>query len=705
MNRLLPGLAACLLLAAPATRCAAQVPAELASTARYTASLQRPDGGFAPAPGQPSDLGATSAAVRVLKYTGGSVPDVLACIRFVRSCYVADPGGFAPRPSGTPDVRTTAVGLIAAAELKITEKEKVDACVAYLTRNAKDFEAVRIAAAGLEAVGRKPETIGDWVALINQERNADGTFGEGLGMARETGSRAVTLLRLGVDLDQKAAILEALRKAQRPDGAWGEDGPGSDLYTTYRVMRFFHMTGEAPDLDRLRAFIARCAMGDGSYRLRPGGEATVSTTYNASIVLSWARVMTGEPALVETAGFRPLYNGQDLSGWEGDATLWSSRDGILTGDSPGIKQNQFLVSELRHDDFVLRLTFRIRGGVGNSGVMFRAERVPGTEMTGYQADIGEDYWGCLYDESRRNRVLARASAAALKALRKEKWNQYVIDAKGDHIRLSLNGVGSIDYHEPEPGIEQRGRLAVQIHSGGPMKAEFKDVYLQALPRPTEAGNATPGFFLKTLSTQQGDRKYTLYVPTSYDGSKPMPVVLFLHGSGERGTDGVKPAQTGIGPAVLLNKDAFQAIAVIPQARTTWAAGSDDAKAALAALDAVMKDYRTDPKRVVLTGLSMGGHGAWEMAAAEPGRFAAVVPICGGGRVETAKSLATLPVWAFCGDADRESTVLNLRAMVEAINTAGGHARLTEYRAVGHNSWDRAYDSPELITWLLGQKRP
>ena len=703
MKRLLSGLAACLIVTALASRVSAQTPSELARTARYAAGCQNPDGGFAPTSGAASTLGATNSAIRILKYTGGSIPDVLGCIRFVKSCAVA-PGGFAQAPGGKPDVATTAIGLMALTELKIDDKAVVDKAVSFLAQNAKTFEEIRIAVAGFEAVNRKADTFADWTKLTTTGRNADGTFGQGIGMARDTGGRAVALLRMGVELDRKDAIVAALQKAQRPDGAWGRDDSGSELDSTYRIMRFFAMVHQAPDLDPLRAFVARCSHDDGSYALKPGGEAALGSTYNASIILYWSRILGGEPAVVETAGFRSLFNGADLSGWEGDATLWSARHGILTGDSPGIKQNQFLASELRYDDFVLKLTFRLKDGIGNSGVMFRSIRVPGTEMSGYQADVGESYWGCLYDESRRNKTLVPASDAAKKALHEKGWNQYVIDAKGDDVRLSLNGVQSVSYHEPEPGIARSGRIAPQIHAGAPMKVEFKDIYIQPLPRPTPSGEGSPGFYLRTIATDKGERKFTVYIPTSYDGQKPVPVVLFLHGSGERGSDGVKQAQTGIGPAILMNKDAFQAIAVIPQARTTWAAGSDDAKAALAALDAVMKEFKGDPKRVILTGLSMGGHGSWDNAAAEPGRFAAVVPICGGGKLEDAKTLAKLPVWTFCGDADRETTVHNLRAMVEAINAAGGKAKLTEYRGVGHNSWDRAYNDPALIEWMLGQKQ-
>src|SRR5262249_15838444 len=115
-------------------------------------------------------------------------------------------------------------------------------------------------------------------------------------------------------------------------------------------------------------------------------------------------------------------------------------------------------------------------------------------------------------------------------------------------------------------------------------------------------------------------------------------------------------------------------------------------------------YKGDPRKVILTGLSMGGAGSWSIAAANPERFAAVVPVCGFGRVENAQILKALPVWAFIGDADSTKSVLNTRAMVEAIRAAGGHARETEYRGVGHNSWDRAYNDPALIGWMLAHSK-
>jgi acetyl esterase/lipase len=325
-------------------------------------------------------------------------------------------------------------------------------------------------------------------------------------------------------------------------------------------------------------------------------------------------------------------------------------------------------------------------------------------MSGYQADIGQGFWGCLYDESRRNKVLEPAADAAVKAIHKGAWNQYVVDAKGDHVRLFLNGARSVDYTEDEKTLARSGQIAVQIHAGGPMKVEFKNVSIQPLPTPDEKGDAYPGFHLWTLRGDTSGRKFTVYVPRGYDGKQSFPVVLFLHGSGERGTDGVVPAQVGLGPAVYNSPDTFPAIAVFPQARTTWRADSDDAKAALAALDQVLDTLKADRNKVVVTGLSMGGAGSWGVAAANPDRFAAVVPVCGRGSTSSAATLAKLPVWTFCGDADRDETVLNGRAMVEALRAAGGTARLTEYRDVPHNSWDRAYGDPRLIEWMLAQAR-
>ena len=681
-----------------------QTPADFAQTAAFAAAHQNKDGGFAPKVGQPSTLGATNTGLRVLKHVGGSVPDVLACVKFVKSCRDTS-GGFAQTPGGKPDVATTALGLMAASELKIADPAMIKEATEYLGKNAKAFEEVRMAIAGLEAVAAKSDDIPRWNDQIQAMRNPDGTFGEGPGQAFATGGAAAAILRMGLKLDKRDAVIAAIKAGQRPEGGWSKDAGPPDLPSSYRVMRAFYMLGEKPDVQRLLGFIARCRQSDGSYATAPGKAGDLGGTYNATIIIRWLRQLEGSRPVVETVGFVPLINGKDLTGWEGNSSLWSVSDGMLVGRSPGLNHNEFLATTKTFGDFILSLDFRMIDGKGNSGVQFRSVRVPGTEMSGYQADIGEGYWGSLYDESRRNKVLVQASENARKALKKNDWNHYVVRAIGDHITLSLNGVTSVDYHETDPNIARSGLLAVQIHAGGPMEVQFKDMMIQSLPTPTAGNSTQPGFHLRTVKAEDGERKYTVYVPEGYDGSKAFPVILFLHGSGERGDDGIVPAQVGIGPAIQGRPGGIPALVVIPQAKQTWRADSPDSKAALAALDDVIANYKADAQRVILTGLSMGGSGTWSLATTKPERFVAVVPICGRGRAEDAAKLKSLPIWSFCGDADRDQTVLGLRNMTEALQSHGASARLTEYRGVGHNSWDRAYNDHELIDWMLAQHKP
>ena len=682
----------------------AQSPAEFAQTAAFAAAQQNQDGGFASKAGGPSSLGSTNAGLRALRHVGGSVPDVLACIRYVNSCRTAD-GGFSSTPGGKSDVHTTALGLLAASELKISDPKLIRGAVAYLGRHARAFEEVRMAAAGLEAIGVASPDIPRWFTQIRDMRNPDGTFGAGPNQAFLTGGATAAVLRFGLPLDHRNAIVAAIKAGQRPEGGWSKDDSPPDLSSSYRVVRAMFMLHERPDIDRLMAFVASCRKPDGSYSNTPGGTGDLGGTYLGTILIYWSRQLLGLPAVVETAGFTPLVNG-DLAGWEGDTQLWSARDGVLIGRSPGLDHNEFLATTRPYGDFILSLNFRMRDGQGNSGVQFRSVRTPPHEMKGYQADLGEGYWGALYDESRRNMVLVYPRSDAIRTLHRSDWNRYGIRAMGDRITLTLNGQDSVrDYRETDSGIDRSGLLAVQMHAGGPMEIQFRDLMIQALPTPTAENPTQPGFHVRTVKTDQGGRKYTVYVPEGYDGSKAFPVILFLHGAGERGDDGITPAQVGLGPAILNRPGGIPAIVVFPQARRTWSAGSPDSHAALEALDEVIGAYKTEPNRVILTGLSMGGHGSWDLATAMPDRFAAVVPICGPGEPEAVERLEALPIWTFCGDADRDETVLNLRTMVEALRHKGASARLTEYRGVGHNSWDRAYNNPELIDWMLAQRRP
>ncbi|MDG3003132.1 family 16 glycoside hydrolase [Paludisphaera mucosa] len=703
MRRSIGFLAVVLVGASSLPPARAQTPAEWAQSAAYVASLQNKDGGFGPAPGQPSSLGSTSGAVRTLRYLGGSIPDVLTCIKYVKSCQ-AD-GGFAPTPGGKADSLTTSTGLMAAAELKIVDRAMVDGAVAFFHENAKEDEQVRMAVAGMEAVdGRSPD-LQRWVEQISKLGKPDGTFAEGPGQAFAAGTVAATVLRSGGSLLNREAAVTAIKAGQHADGGWSRDGGPSDLGSSYRVMRALFLLKEKPDLDRLRAFIARCRKSDGTFSNTPDGQGNAGGIYSASIMTYWSRKLDGEPALVETAGFVPLFNGRDLTGWEGDTSVWSVHDGMIVGKSQKLDHNVFLATKEPYRDFVLSLTFRVVDGKGNSGVQLRSVRVPGTEMSGYQADIGEGYWASLYDESRRNKTLVPGSAEALAKLNKSDWNHYMIRAFGDRITIYLNGVTAVDYKETDPAIARDGLIALQVHAGDAMEVQFKDVMIQRVPSPDASVDPkAAGFHLRSVTTDQGEYKYTIYVPEGYDESKTYPAILFLHGAGERGDDGVISSQVGLGPAIV-QRGGIPAIVVFPQARKTWQADSDDAKAALKALDEVSKAYRVDPKRVVLTGLSMGGMGTWNIAAQHPEKFAAIAPICGPGRPEDVTHFLSLPIRGFVGDADSPRLHLGMRTLIEALQSAGAHPEYTEYRAVGHNSWDRAYNDPETIDWMLSQKRP
>lgn len=222
-----------------------------------------------------------------------------------------------------------------------------------------------------------------------------------------------------------------------------------------------------------------------------------------------------------------------------------------------------------------------------------------------------------------------------------------------------------------------------------------------------AGEPKHGFQQRVHQGADGDRKYGLFVPHTYQGDKEAPLILFLHGAGERGDDGSAPVKQGIGNAIKFkgNEKNFPFFVIFPQCRqkSSWKADSPDAQEALAILDGIMKEYKIDPKRIYLTGLSMGGYGTWSLAAAYPDKWAAIVPICGGGDPATADKIKHIPCWCFHGDLDKAVVVGKSREMIDALKKAGGMPRYTEYPYVGHNSWDPAYVTPELYPWLLSHK--
>jgi predicted peptidase len=234
--------------------------------------------------------------------------------------------------------------------------------------------------------------------------------------------------------------------------------------------------------------------------------------------------------------------------------------------------------------------------------------------------------------------------------------------------------------------------------------------LEVLPMRARAEAASfrqdaTGFVHCTYKDAGGkEAKYVLFVPHDYKGDKAYPLILFLHGAGERTGEKKQPVAVGIGPAIKKREKSFPFLVVIPQADKTWRAGSPDADRALAILADVQKAYKVDNKRLYLTGLSMGGYGTWSLAVAEPKKWAAIVPVCGGGDPKQAAKIKDIPCWCFHGDKDAAVKVEKSREMIAALKEAGGSPKYTEYPGVGHNSWDNAYGTDELYKWLLEQHK-
>lgn len=196
--------------------------------------------------------------------------------------------------------------------------------------------------------------------------------------------------------------------------------------------------------------------------------------------------------------------------------------------------------------------------------------------------------------------------------------------------------------------------------------------------------------------------YLLYLPAEYekDTAKRWPLMLFLHGSGESGSD-VEKVKVHGPPKLLAAGKQFPFIVVSPQAPR---AGGWDNLALLTLLDEIGEKYRVDPDRVYLTGLSMGGFGTWSLASEFPERFAAIAPICGGGNPRSARRLRNMPTWVFHGAKDPTVPLSQSQMMVDALKALGSDVKFTVYPEAGHDSWTETYNNPELYEWFLSQKR-
>jgi predicted peptidase len=217
-----------------------------------------------------------------------------------------------------------------------------------------------------------------------------------------------------------------------------------------------------------------------------------------------------------------------------------------------------------------------------------------------------------------------------------------------------------------------------------------------------------GVLFREITINGQIRKYAIIVPRAYDGATAIPAILFLHGAGEVGSDGSRQLLIGLAPAMLADPERWPAIAIFPQLpdggdnKLHW---RDEEQAVMAMLDATRREWNIDPARIYLTGLSRGGAGTWFIASRHPDLFAAAMPVCGyGDPAEVAPTLTKLPIWAFHGMKDDVVTPDKTRAIVEAIEAAGGSVKTTYFPEANHNAWDPTYRDPATAQWLFEQKK-
>jgi len=240
-------------------------------------------------------------------------------------------------------------------------------------------------------------------------------------------------------------------------------------------------------------------------------------------------------------------------------------------------------------------------------------------------------------------------------------------------------------------------------ASGSMAADFHDLYQ---PREFHAGDA------KLL--------YRIMPPGEVESGKTYPLVVFFHGAGERGDDNTKQLVHGMADfASEANRRQYPCYVVAPQCPnnqqwvdTPWTLDAHAMpekptpamRLSLELIDSLRKELPVDPARIYVTGLSMGGFGAWDAIQRRPNLFAAAAPVCGGGDAALAKSIASIPLWAFHGADDTVVKPRRSRDMIAALKTAGGSPRYTEYAGVGHNSWVATYRDPEFYAWLFQQRK-
>ncbi len=243
--------------------------------------------------------------------------------------------------------------------------------------------------------------------------------------------------------------------------------------------------------------------------------------------------------------------------------------------------------------------------------------------------------------------------------------------------------------------------------------------VSAFSAPVLARSHDTGFLNRRVMVNGTSYKFQVYVPEQWTPSEHWPIILFLHGRGERGSDGLDQTQIGLPAAIRAHPERWPFVVVMPQVPYNhhWWTDPDMMAMAMGALNAESREFHGDPQRTYLTGLSMGGYGVWELAKNHPGTFAAIVPVASGVYwsyapqrwrdsslpTQYASRIGRTPVWMFHGADDNVVIPKQSVLMFDALKAAGGHVRLWEYAGVRHNAWDKGYAEPELPRWLLAHR--
>ncbi|HEX2948951.1 MAG TPA: prolyl oligopeptidase family serine peptidase [Armatimonadota bacterium] len=248
------------------------------------------------------------------------------------------------------------------------------------------------------------------------------------------------------------------------------------------------------------------------------------------------------------------------------------------------------------------------------------------------------------------------------------------------------------------------------------------VMVSTVPSLAQSANDLQQRFEARIFTDANGKTqpYRLLKPKNYDATKKYPLVLFMHGAGERGTDNqaqLRSSVTFFATDAIMDK--YPCFVIAPQCppdkrwvEVNWgdnahiipAEPSEPMRLTLLLLDTIQKEFNIDKQRLYVTGLSMGGFGTWDIIARHPNMFAAAIPVCGGGDEHTAAAIKKIPIWAFHGDQDNVVKTIRSRHMIEALQQAGGQPKYTEFLGVGHNAWTFAYCNTDVYTWLFAQHR-